>query len=230
MSTITTSRRSAVRAITLEEYKRTEHERQAPAPPQRGSRLAELLGPISDQAWRDDAACKGKPTEWWFPEFNQRWSGTAARARQICGSCPVSEPCRAYATANNLRGIWGDTMTIERTRERRVETKTGRAPTRELGPTARAILDVLADGHWHDYDELHRAAVDTITIERAAQRWNSRRNMQGLQSVPVRNMTKAAIGSGKRMIFVDTINTLARSGRVERGGGTLRLRQEVAAG
>lgn len=224
MSTITTSRRSAVRAITREEYLRTEHERQAPMPPARGSRLTELLATINDgEAWRADAACKGKPTEWWFPETNHRWSADAARARKICGTCPVAEPCQAYAIRNGMRGIWGQTYT-ERKRE------TGKAPNRELGPTGRAILDVLADGRWHDYDELFDAALPTITVERAAQRWNSRRSMQGLQSVPLRSMTRAALGSGKRMIFVDTINTLARSGRVERGGGTLRLRREVAAG
>lgn len=220
---ITATQKMAVRAMTLEEYRRTEHERQAPAPPSRGTHLAELLGPIREQAWRDEAACKGKPTDWWFPEANHRWSPAAARARKICGTCPVAEPCHAYAVRHGMRGIWGQTYS-ERKRESRP------VPTRELGPTSLAILQALKDGHWHDYDELFEACRPTITVEQAARRWNKRREAQGRQSVAERHMTKAALGSGRRMIFVDCINTLARSGRVERGGrSTLRLRTEVAA-
>lgn len=46
---------------------------------------------VSD--WRDLAACKGKPTAWWFP------IGAACygRARRICSDCPVSGPCLSDA-------------------------------------------------------------------------------------------------------------------------------------
>lgn len=46
------------------------------------------------------AACKGKPTEWWYPEMSKHGepvSGTAkeqaARALAICATCPVRQEC-----------------------------------------------------------------------------------------------------------------------------------------
>ena len=61
------------------------------------------------------AACRGKPVEWWFIE------GPDARARNhrpvpaqgmeakaICGTCPVRNECLAYAIKNGeLFGVWG---------------------------------------------------------------------------------------------------------------------------
>lgn len=39
--------------------------------------------------WRDDAACQGFPTGWWYPESRQ-YEG---RAKQICAACPVQAEC-----------------------------------------------------------------------------------------------------------------------------------------
>lgn len=43
--------------------------------------------------WRDDAACQGFPTGWWYPESRQ-YEG---RAKQICAVCPVRDECLADA-------------------------------------------------------------------------------------------------------------------------------------
>jgi WhiB family redox-sensing transcriptional regulator len=58
---------------------------------------------VSDE-WREHAACKGLPTDWWFPERGD----TAAAAKAICAACPVREPCLQYAVVHDVRvGVWG---------------------------------------------------------------------------------------------------------------------------
>lgn len=52
--------------------------------------------------WRDHAACKGKPTAWWFAQPN---TPDRARAEQICKTCPVVNEC--VDAGRNERGLWG---------------------------------------------------------------------------------------------------------------------------
>lgn len=224
------ARRNTSTTITRQEYERIHATTEAPPAPSRGSRLAELLRVETDQSWRADAACKGKPTEWWFPEFNQRTTADLREAQRICASCPAQDPCRAYAERLNLVGVWGATHAASRIRDRRARTGNGRAPTSKLSPTALAILGSLDDGRWHDYNDVFDAIKATISIDRATARWNSRRKTQGFDPLPEARMTKAAIGSARRMVFVDHVNTLSRGGYIERGGGTLRRTAKEVAG
>jgi WhiB family redox-sensing transcriptional regulator len=54
--------------------------------------------------WRHRAACRGAELEVFFPDRGQ----SADRARQICASCPVREPCLDYALRHGIvHGIWG---------------------------------------------------------------------------------------------------------------------------
>lgn len=53
--------------------------------------------------WRDDAACLGKPTKWWYPERGEK----DIRARKVCAVCPVKIPCREAGAFEDF-GIWGD--------------------------------------------------------------------------------------------------------------------------
>jgi WhiB family redox-sensing transcriptional regulator len=54
--------------------------------------------------WRHRAACHGAELEVFFPDRGQ----SADRARQICASCPVREPCLEYALRHGIvHGIWG---------------------------------------------------------------------------------------------------------------------------
>ena len=210
--------------MTLEEYRR--QEKPVPLPPSRGTRLTERLPLPPGEGWMARAACKGHETEWWFPQFNERTTETLRNAQRICAGCPVQDQCRAYAQRHSLVGMWGLSHAAERTRDRRRVTGNGRPGTRPLGPTAVAILEALADGHWHDYDEVFTSVLSSIPTETAVRRQNTRRRNQGLDELAAHRMTKAAIGTGRRMVFVDTVNTLSRSNRVERGGGVLRLVKE----
>jgi len=67
-------------------------------------------------AWMERAACRGLPTDLFFPE---RGADTRA-AKAVCAACPVSDDCYEYAFASHERhGIWGGTSERERRRIRR---------------------------------------------------------------------------------------------------------------
>lgn len=62
------------------------------------------------------ALCKGA-TRLFYPENS---SGDVQRAKDICGVCPVQEPCLEEALANEEKyGVWGGTSERERRRLRR---------------------------------------------------------------------------------------------------------------
>jgi hypothetical protein len=59
---------------------------------------------------RFDGACKGMPTEWWFPEnpTTPQMSINSARAVEICDGCHEKERCLEFAVDNpKIAGIWG---------------------------------------------------------------------------------------------------------------------------
>lgn len=52
----------------------------------------------SDLQWFDDAACRGRPTQWWFAGDGRNLnSRTSKRAVDICISCPALEQCREWS-------------------------------------------------------------------------------------------------------------------------------------
>lgn len=55
-------------------------------------------------SWRDNAACRGRPTAWWFAPVD---SPEARLAFAYCDVCPVRDDCQADAYANNDSGIRG---------------------------------------------------------------------------------------------------------------------------
>lgn len=72
--------------------------------------------------WRDDAACGGKPTDWWFPEslykaYNRtalmRHNPELREALTTCAKCPVKEECRR-AGWDEPYGIFGGLLPHER--------------------------------------------------------------------------------------------------------------------
>jgi hypothetical protein len=76
--------------------------------------LAPGEGPL---AWMDQAACKGMPTERFFPEAGE--GRKAAEAKAICADCQVQAPCRELAVkaADSLdsdHGVFGGTVPTER--------------------------------------------------------------------------------------------------------------------
>ena len=69
----------------------------------------------------ENGACRGKPTEWWFPLFGK--GHTLSRLEQrnnkkhataICGLCPVRLECLEYSLGNEPLGIWGGKDEYER--------------------------------------------------------------------------------------------------------------------
>lgn len=73
-----------------------------------------------EQRWRQRAACKDHPDpDLWFPEQGGAKS-QSARAKVICGGCPVRFQCLGYAQRNQIpEGIWGGFGQKERWRMRR---------------------------------------------------------------------------------------------------------------
>lgn len=67
--------------------------------------------------WRDDAACLGEPTAWWFahPDSDEHEMAVA-----ICSTCPVARECAAEGRRFRERGKWGDYEFLKerRTRDR----------------------------------------------------------------------------------------------------------------
>lgn len=64
------------------------------------------------------AACRGLPTELFYP--GQGDDRTARAAREICAVCPIRAECLDYAIGNAERfGIWGGMTEHDRRVERR---------------------------------------------------------------------------------------------------------------
>lgn len=47
--------------------------------------------------WLDRAACRGRPTDWWYPGQGDRF--TQRVAVMVCRGCPVRAECLAEALA-----------------------------------------------------------------------------------------------------------------------------------
>jgi WhiB family redox-sensing transcriptional regulator len=71
----------------------------------------------NDYNWRDDAACKGLPAVWWFPEVRE--PDGFSEAIKICKGCPVIQECLYYGLQREQYGIYGGTTETERMRMRK---------------------------------------------------------------------------------------------------------------
>lgn len=86
-------------------------------------------------AWKAKAACRDKPSEWWFkikPVTKTRFSNDNEQARAICATCPVLRQCRNFVDeleapfaglsvrtqTRNMFGIWAGETPQERIRRR----------------------------------------------------------------------------------------------------------------
>lgn len=75
--------------------------------------IVDLTGyPRLDVAWQDRAACRGRPTSWFFPsrgrpDLDDDQSPSAAIVA-LCSACPVRAACLDYAlTLRITDGYWG---------------------------------------------------------------------------------------------------------------------------
>lgn len=69
---------------------------------------------LASQHWRESAACKGQPVEWWYPSgpdsTRTKISNRIVDAPgiPICRQCPVRLNCLDHAiSTNEPDGIWG---------------------------------------------------------------------------------------------------------------------------
>jgi WhiB family transcriptional regulator, redox-sensing transcriptional regulator len=71
---------------------------------------ATALPPLpSHQPWMVEASCSGRMPLFFgvAGERPERRVRREARARQVCQTCPVIEPCRRMARLNGENGYWG---------------------------------------------------------------------------------------------------------------------------
>jgi len=78
--------------------------------------LPKLLADIT-APWRQQAACRGKPTWWWYPTRDEH--ATAAIA--ICRTCPVRSDCLT-AGLDEAHGHWGGESERGRRRIRQIRS------------------------------------------------------------------------------------------------------------
>ncbi len=71
---------------------------------------------MSDDDWRDRAACLGMDTSLWYPEVGHPIPEVA---QETCRWCPVLEPCKEEGIVNSERGVWGLTTQRQRADIRR---------------------------------------------------------------------------------------------------------------
>ncbi|MBI2708154.1 MAG: WhiB family transcriptional regulator [Actinobacteria bacterium] len=72
-----------------------------------------------EEAWQLRAACRGPQSAVFFPpntfERKDDKVERESRAKEICRTCPVREPCLAYAIKiKEQHGIWGGLNEAER--------------------------------------------------------------------------------------------------------------------
>lgn len=68
-----------------------------------------------DNTWREEASCRNKDINIFFPALSETRSITsAAEALRVCYHCPVSHFCLYEAMKYNYDGIWGNTLYKQR--------------------------------------------------------------------------------------------------------------------
>ena len=84
------------------------------------SRSRKDVVPLTNQTWRQYAACQGVEPEIFYPTSDEE----AEVAKAVCGQCPVRQPCLEYALAKRERdGVWGGATEKERRRMLRQRRK-----------------------------------------------------------------------------------------------------------
>ena len=83
--------------------------------------------------WHQDAACRGMPTSWWYPQRGE----STDNAKQVCKHCPVQADCLDHALDTRERfGIWGGEAERQRRATRTERNRTRRVRTNKTELTA----------------------------------------------------------------------------------------------
>ena len=76
-------------------------------------RCHEDVVPLTNQTWRQHAACRGVEPDIFYPASDEE----AEVAKAVCAVCPVRQPCLEYALSSRERdGVWGGATEKERRR------------------------------------------------------------------------------------------------------------------
>jgi WhiB family redox-sensing transcriptional regulator len=76
-----------------------------------GDDLPDFTEVFAPPAWHAQAACRGVDVNIFFPGVG----GSTWTAKALRGTCPVAEPCRAYAMGDtDVHGVWGGTSKGQR--------------------------------------------------------------------------------------------------------------------
>lgn len=81
------------------------------------SNIIDVLFGGRNLAWMRDgeAACAEECPDLFFPPPGYPGARAVARAKKICETCPLIEPCRDYALKHDeLYGVWGGLSEYER--------------------------------------------------------------------------------------------------------------------
>lgn len=84
---------------------------------------------VQPEEWQDDAACRGKPLEWFFPERGHQTS----QAKSVCAECEVTQECAAYQEKTNSTGVWNG----------RIHGSKASQPVREIPAPVQRIPDTI---------------------------------------------------------------------------------------
>ncbi len=95
--------------------------------------------------WQMHGACRGMDSSFFFHPERERGPAKAhreARAKEICRTCPVLEPCRRHALATQEPyGVWGGLSESER---EKIVRRHERRPTLKEGTTQGATTQGAA--------------------------------------------------------------------------------------
>lgn len=94
-----------------------------------------------------------------------------------------------------------------------------------LAPWSRRILDLLADGAWHDRDEILEAAAAMVPPGKAFRRGEHVRRCQlaNRDQPRTRGGRDTAISTGRRTYARDALHSMIAVGRVIRDGNKVRV-------
>lgn len=81
-------------------------------------------------SWRDDAACAGMETEFFFPQgVTGAALDQANQAKAVCAGCPVAQVCLEWALQTHQdAGVWGGKTEEERRAIRRQRQRRRKMP------------------------------------------------------------------------------------------------------
>lgn len=114
--------------------------------------------------------CADSDLDIWFPNDKADAPGALAEARSLCHTCTFYQPCRAFALAHHVDGIWAGT-TPEMRRQQRRKLKIGTLPLELTDEERRRRRIKSLDDGSRTYAEIARElGCSERTVERYANR------------------------------------------------------------